>query len=99
MKVIDPKSLGLWVHFSALETKLTSSGMKVIVNKSEEEKIDWKDKPMIKLIISLTENLKDNLTITEYFSKFDSNHDGFLSQSELFLSLKSLASKMLLEDY
>jgi len=52
MKLIDPKSNGEVVHCTALEARLNKYSYK-ITEKSDIDKIEWKDKPLTKIIVAL----------------------------------------------
>ena len=88
MRIIDPKANGECVHYSALEFRLSVYGL-LITKQSDIQKIIWKDKPLMKFIVALTQHISDKgATIQSYFNDFDEDFDGFLTQKEFYESLK-----------
>ena len=52
----------------------------------------------MKFIVALTQHIADkSLTIQQYFSDFDSDFDGFLSQKEFYNSIKYIGSDIKLQ--
>ena len=87
MRLIDTNA-DKRLAFSELETRLLKSGLK-IKKKEETEKMVWIDKGMKNLLIGLNSTLKLE-SYNEFFKKFDTDFDGYLTPEEYFNALRSL---------
>ena len=75
------------IAFSELETKLLQAGL-TMKKQQEIERISWIDKGMKNLLLGLNANLKLE-GYDEFFKKFDSDFDGYLTPEEFFNALKT----------
>ncbi|EGR33535.1 hypothetical protein IMG5_049950 [Ichthyophthirius multifiliis] len=90
MKLIDPKSQEEIIHLSSLESRLYKYGLK-IYEQNEVEQIKWIDKPLLSFTSILNKLSKmDNFSIEDFFKKYDSDYDGYLTTQEFFQSFKFL---------
>ena len=94
MRVIDSNA-DKRITYSDLETRLLNSGMEIKVKK-QVEKVKWIDKGLKNFLIGLNSHLKHE-TYAEFFKKFDSDYDGYLTAEEYFNALKSMG-KIMSED-
>lgn len=87
MRLIDINS-DKRLAFTELESKLRQYGLKV-KRQLELERVKWIDKGLRNLLIGLNTNLKLE-SFEEFFKKFDTDFDGYLTPEEFFNALGSL---------
>ena len=83
---------------TAIEQRLHLHGFG-IENQSKVERVEWKDKPLMKLLLALHEHIGNSKTVSDYFAEFDSDFDGVITQSECFDAIKYIISDKGVEDY
>jgi len=86
MRLIDTNS-DKRIAFSELEARLLQAGLRV-KKEQEIERIKWIDKGMKNMLVGLNSNLKLE-SYDEFFKKFDSDFDGYLTPEEFFNALRS----------
>lgn len=90
MKLIDTNA-DRRIAFSDLETKLLQYGMKIF-QESVKDRINWIDKSLKKLMLALSHEIRSHYQ--EYFTKFDSDFDGFLTPEEFYKAIKNLKTTL-----